>query len=325
MSLAPTPAEIAQHLEFPLSVLKEISWFDALINYAPFKALIPLPILALIAPPIYWFFKKTWKALDQEATDYRVNLSRSGGTDFRPFVCLVLVAAILTLHEYYGGRSTFEAVFRPWLISLEARYPQWVNMAKWGDFYGYCWWVGARVIGYVVVPFPIWKLLFPRDSLLDMGLRGRGFFSHFWIYGLCLCVVLPAMWAVAHQPDFGNYYPFYKFSSRSWFDLLLWEAIYGLQFFALELFFRGWMLGALRRSLGSSAIFVMAVPYCMIHYGKPYLESHGAIVAGIVLGSLAMRTRSIYAGFLVHITVAYLMDLGSLWHRGALPTVFWPG
>jgi NaMN:DMB phosphoribosyltransferase len=61
----------------------------------------------------------------------------------------------------------------------------------------------------------------------------------------------------------------------------------------------------------------------MIHYGKPYLEANGAIVAGIVLGSLAMRTRSIYAGFLVHITVALGMDVLALWHRHALPTHLW--
>jgi membrane protease YdiL (CAAX protease family) len=100
--------------------------------------------------------------------------------------------------------------------------------------------------------------------------------------------------------------------------------MYGVQFLALELFFRGWMLGALRKSMGSAAVFAMAVPYCMIHYGKPYLETHGAIVAGIVLGSLALRTRSIYAGFLVHITVAFAMDFLALYRREALPTVFWP-
>ena len=54
------------------------------------------------------------------------------------------------------------------------------------------------------------------------------------------------------------------------------------------------------RSFGAGAIWSMVVPYCMIHYGKPYLEACAAIIAGVVLGSLAMRTRSIYAGFLVH-------------------------
>ena len=52
-----------------------------------------------------------------------------------------------------------------------------------------------------------------------------------------------------------------------------------------------------------AAIFCMAVPYAMIHFQKPYLESAAAVVAGVVLGSLSFRTRSIWAGFLVHATV----------------------
>jgi membrane protease YdiL (CAAX protease family) len=54
---------------------------------------------------------------------------------------------------------------------------------------------------------------------------------------------------------------------------------------------------------------VMVVPYCMIHYGKPMPETLGAIVAGIVLGTLAMRTRSIWGGVLIHIAVAITMDM----------------
>jgi membrane protease YdiL (CAAX protease family) len=153
-----------------------------------------------------------------------------------------------------------------------------------------------------------------------MGLRLRGLRRHTWIYLLCLSIVLPVMLLVARQPDFGTYYPFYKLSSRSWLDLGMWEAMYFAQFFGLEIFFRGWLLGALRKTLGSGAIFAMAIPYCMIHYGKPYLEANGAIVAGVVLGSLSMRTKSIYSGFLVHITVALSMDVLALWQRHALPT-----
>ncbi|HEX7664454.1 MAG TPA: CPBP family intramembrane glutamic endopeptidase, partial [Polyangiaceae bacterium] len=179
--------------------------------------------------------------------------------------------------------------------------------------------------GYVLIPFPLWKLFFRKDSLLDFGLRSKDFFKHAWIYGLFLIVVLPAMLIVSGEPDFGSYYPFYKQSSRSWFDFLLWESMYFAQFFALEMFFRGFWLGVLRKSFGSGAIFAMAVPYCMIHYGKPYLEACGAVIAGIALGSLSMKTKSIYQGFMVHITVAALMDWLALYHRHALPTVFWPG
>ena len=49
------------------------------------------------------------------------------------------------------------------------------------------------------------------------------------------------------------------------------------------------------------------------------------MVAGVVLGSLSMRTRSIYAGFLVHGTVAILMDVLALYRRHFLPAALTPG
>jgi membrane protease YdiL (CAAX protease family) len=318
------PAPEASPFPLPLTRLSEFSWLDAALSYAPLKALLPLPILAAIAPAVWWFFRSTWRELDAEVTRARLQAAPGEGVDFRrPAACLAIVAVVLTLQEYYGGRAFYDLTIRPWLLELEAGGAIWLKTAKYDEFFGYCWWVFARVLGYVAIPFPLWKLLFPGDSLLDMGLRVRGFTRHVWIYGLCLAVVIPVMLIVASQPDFGSYYPFYKQSSRSWFDFLAWESIYWVQFFALELFFRGFMLGAMRGTLGASAIFVMTVPYCMIHYGKPYLETHGAIVAGVVLGSLAMRTRSIYAGFLVHVTVAGGMDVLALWRRSALPASFW--
>jgi membrane protease YdiL (CAAX protease family) len=199
-----------------------------------------------------------------------------------------------------------------------------VSIKKYGELYALGWWTFTRVVGYTIIPFGFWKIAFPRDSLLDLGLRIKGLASHAWIYLLCLGVVVPAVFAVASQPDFGDYYPFYKKCSRSWLDLLMWESMYVLQFLGLEMYFRGFWLNTLRRSMGSTAIFAMCVPYCMIHYGKPYLEACGAVVAGIALGSLSMRTKSIYSGFLVHVTVALLMDGLAISAHGGLPTTFYP-
>lgn len=324
--LAKWGPELPEGLALPLTHLKEPSWWDAILGYPPIKALLPLPILCLIAPLIWRFFRETWRELDREAAEYRTEVAQSGRTDLRPAACLCITAVVLTLQEYYGGRQVYDQMLRPLLTDLERGGWAFLKLGKYDELYGYAWWVTSRVLGYVVIPLPLWKLLFPKDSLLDMGFRVKGFFTHLWIYAACLGFVLPAMLLVASQPDFGGYYPFYKQSSRSWFDFLAWEAIYFVQFLSLEAFFRGWIVGALRRSMGSGAIFAMAVPYCMIHFGKPYLEANGAIVAGVVLGSLAMRTKSIYSGFLVHITVAFLMDLLALWKRGGLPTTLWaPG
>jgi hypothetical protein len=71
--------------------------------------------------------------------------------------------------------------------------------------------------------------------------------------------------------------------------------------------------------MGAYAIFVMAVPYCMIHFHKPIAEVVGAIFAGIVLGTLAMVTRSIWCGVLIHISVAWTMDALALAHTFGLP------
>jgi membrane protease YdiL (CAAX protease family) len=316
LALGPWP------LELPVHPLPEGSTISAILGYPPVKVLFPVPVLAAIAPAIWWFFRPTWRELDAEAARYRASLVATGTPDYRPAACFVIAAIVLTMQEYFGGRPFFEDVLRgPIRDFAEAHH--WLKAQKYEELLSFAWWSVARFVGYVLIPLPLWKILFRHDSLIDMGLRLRGFFQHIWVYGLCLAIVLPVMLLVSTQPDFGNYYPFYKLSSRSWADFMMWEGLYWLQFFSLELFFRGWMVGALRRTMGSGAIFAMAVPYCMIHYGKPYFEAQGAIVAGVVLGSLSMRTRSIYAGFLVHITVAVGMDLLSLYKRAALPIVFW--
>ena len=310
-------------LDLPVRTLPVVHAGQFLFSYPPVKAIFPLFVLAAVATPIWWFFRGTWRELDQEAAAYRTELAGRGEVDYRPAACLVIGVAMLTLQEYFGGRPFYDEVLRAPLRDFSEGGHAWLKAAKYDELMSYGWWAFARLLGYVLIPLPLWKLLFPKDSLLDLGLRTRGFLHHAWVYGLCLAIVLPLMLLVSTQPDFGSYYPFYKQSSRSWFDFVAWESLYWLQFFSLELFFRGWMVGALRRTMGSGAIFAMAVPYCMIHYGKPYFEAHGAVVAGVVLGSLAMRTRSIYAGFLVHITVAVCMDLLSLYKRGALPIALW--
>ncbi len=306
-----------------LEPLKERSWLQTTIANPMVKSMMAFPIIAALAYPMWRVFGSTWRNIDAEVRQER---SLAGDDfDFRPALCLVLAAMILTVQEYYGGRSMYEQLIRPELQALDAAGLSWLKVNKYDQLYSYLWWSAARVLGYVLVPILVWKACFRRDRILDYGLHVKGFFKHLWIYGVMLAIVVPVMLIVSQQPDFGNYYPFYKLSSRSWFDFLAWEAAYYVQFFALEFFFRGWMVGALRRTMGSAAIFVMCVPYCMIHYGKPYLEAHGAIIAGVVLGSLAMKTRSIYAGFLLHVTVAAAMDFLSLWKRDGLPSVFWAG
>ena len=287
------------------------------------KWAVPIPLLLAVAPVVWAFFRKTWRELDEEAFLYRRALHERGEIDYRPLVALTLGALVLTFQDYYGRFDTYENAIKPWLERREAAHPGGlIDLAMYDELYLRTWWAITRVGGYVF-PLALWRLFFRGDSLLDFGLRPHGFREHAWIYAMCVFVMVPILLAVSHQSDFVSYYPLYKHAGRSWLDYIIWETLYLAQFITLEIFFRGWWIRA-TRVFGIGAIWSMVVPYCMIHYGKPYLEACAACVAGVILGSLSMKTRSIYSGFLVHGTVAILMDILSLDARGGLPVLLAP-
>jgi hypothetical protein len=161
-----------------------------------------------------------------------------------------------------------------------------------------------------------WNIEGGNDWFL-YNLSFTNFGRHVLLYLAMFVVFLPVVIAASHTESFRHTYPFYRMANRSQFDLWAWQALYAAQFLSLEFFFRGFMLHGLRRVMGANAIFVMIVPYCMIHYGKPMPETLGAIGAGLILGTLAMRTKSIWGGVLIHVGVAVTMDVLAL--RGCPP------
>ena len=173
---------------------------------ATIKPFVPLPAVAVLLYALWWFFRATWQELDEDATRFRAQMALERKSDHRPLIALPVCALVLTMQEYYGGRTTYDDTIRPFLSAIEAAHPRLVHMAKFDELYGYGWWALTRIVGYVS-PFLVWRVCFPRDSLLDMGFRLRGFFKHAWIYALFLGLVLPSMLLVSHEPDFGIVLP----------------------------------------------------------------------------------------------------------------------
>lgn len=221
--------------------------------------------------------------------------------DYRPLVIMVVVALSLTLQEYWGQHDDFNRFFPP------EPGDQYHNLKSFG------WWVSWRVFGYVVLPVIV-IIALPGERLRDYFVSFRGFIKHFWVYAVLFLAVLPAIYLASKTKGFQGTYPFYKWANRSAFDFWMWEGMYAIQFLSLELFFRGFILHGLRDAFKSKAIFVMIVPYCMIHYGKPMPETIGAIFAGLILGTLAMRTKSIWGGVMIHVSVAISMDALAVGH-----------
>ncbi len=166
-------------------------------------------------------------------------------------------------------------------------------------------WITGCIAVYVAVPAVVWSALF-RLPLREAFLVPEGYLRHLPVYALLFLPVGLVVAVAARQPDFQLQYPFY--AGRGWADQLAWEVGYGLQFLALEFFFRGFILRGLSAEMGASAVLAMAMPYCMLHYGKPLPECVGSIVAGMVLGLLAMDTKSIWGGVTIHVAVAWSMD-----------------
>ena len=245
-------------------------------------------------------FVEQWRAIDAETVR---DPADAGRADVQVLMVLVTVAASLTLQEYLGGHDAYELLF-----------PR--NSSHYWELRSFAWWSGWRVFGYVGIPMIVLACL-PGQRIRDYHVSLRGFFHHLWIYAGLFALVLPFVIYASTTEAFRQTYPFYRIANRSYTDLVLWELLYAAQFLSLEFFFRGFLLHGLRRALGANAIFVMLVPYCMIHYGKPLPETLGAIGAGLILGTLAMRTRSIWGGVLIHVGVATTMDVLAL--RGCPP------
>jgi membrane protease YdiL (CAAX protease family) len=129
-----------------------------------------------------------------------------------------------------------------------------------------------------------------------------------------ILVMTPLVLWASQGERFRETYPFYRLATGEplWPRFVAWEVLYALQFVALEFFFRGYVLHGVRHRFGAYSIFVMMVPYCMIHFAKPLPETCGAIIAGIVLGFMSLATRSIWMGALLHIAVALTMDFAAI-------------
>jgi membrane protease YdiL (CAAX protease family) len=100
------------------------------------------------------------------------------------------------------------------------------------------------------------------------------------------------------------------YSTQPWWHKLLFELSYGIDFVTIELFFRGFLVLAFVRHAGEEAILPMAVFYCSIHFGKPLAECISSFFGGIILGVVVYKTGSITGGLVVHLGIAWLMEIG---------------
>jgi membrane protease YdiL (CAAX protease family) len=253
--------------------------------------------------------------------DIRSYFPQGERVDRKTIGVLLVTAISMTLIYYYGQYTSFQVekkVFaffglKAWGESIRF----WLNGHKDASLHQMIYWAGICIFFYLVFPALVVKFIF-RDKLSEYGLKFKGMFSTWKVYLVLFLVVFPFVVLVSYEDSFQQTYPFWSPAKgepvfpRLWY----WEIFYAIQFFSLEFFFRGFMIHGTRHRFGIYSVFIMVVPYCMIHFAKPFPEACGSILAGIMLGFLSYRTRSVWMGAMIHVAVAISMDYLSLWHKG---------
>ncbi len=236
------------------------------------------------------------------------------GPDDRDAVVVLLSSTVLLLVFDYWGRPGF------YYMSGVA---DWVAQAAGGRFAdlaeagAYMWWGLSSLLWRVLAPLAV-GILVLRWRPADLGYRLQGIGAHLPVYALLYALMLPVLvWGSSFR-SFLDFYPFYERAGEGGIGFWVYEFGYALQFVGVEAFFRGFMTFGLARRFGYLAVPIMTVPYVMIHFAKPMPEAVAAIFAGLVLGALALRSKSFVPGVVLHVAVALTMDLLVLARTGML-------
>jgi membrane protease YdiL (CAAX protease family) len=269
------------------------------------------------------WFGEPLRKVEAESLAYR--LSPEGRQIDTKTIAVVLTAAVcLTVQNYTinpdqvigpagwaaaaisgpDARREVEAMLRQWHVTQSQR-------LVWSGL--------VLFFTYTALPALVIKL-YLRERLNAFGTGIRGIAADWPIYLAFAAVMLPLVWLCSAGERFQDLYPFYRINSRD--DVgprfFRWEVVYALQFIGLEFFFRGFLVHGTKHRFGVYSIFLMVIPYCMIHIHKPAPEMVGSILAGVALGLVSLVTRSIWPGAFLHILVAWGMDASVLFRRGLI-------
>lgn len=204
-------------------------------------------------------------------------------------------------------------------LSLDSSVPflhGWINRTWEADLQLWAYKVSINTLGILTVILPLFIVYWALDRNKNhyYGLIPKRFDARPYFY--MLLIMLPIMIAASFIPSFQRQYPMYKVSEAhhilnvpEWVTILIYEFVYGFDFVTVEFLFRGFLVIGMIEILGRHAVLAMAVTYCFLHYGKPPGEAISSVFGGYLLGVVAYETKSIWGGVIVHVGIAWMMEL----------------
>ncbi len=169
------------------------------------------------------------------------------------------------------------------------------------------------IIKVFVVMIPLYLLWKWKDAHV-MPFYGSAWIRSIRPYIMMLLIMVPIIWWAASHQSFLNMYPRARLIQaldvpHNFFHYLFYELSYGFDFISIEFFFRGFLILAFFRITGMNCILPAACFYCCIHLGKPMPEAISSFFGGLLLGTVSYHTKSIWGGFIVHLGIAWMMEI----------------
>lgn len=236
-------------------------------------------------------------------------------------------AALITFHFSKTNHHWKSRKF--WIISLSGMivlgvsvgWPYMMTMMKWfiSDYNILVWAfsVGNNVISFFNVALPVLLLAKAIETRKEnFGVNNINIdLNPYW---QLLMVIVPIIIIASFEKGFHNYYPTYKQNMVAvklgwpgWVPAMIYEFFYGIDFFNVELIFRGLLVVGVSQAIGKEAIMPMVSAYCFLHFGKPVGEAISSIFGGYILGVVAYQTRNLWGGVIVHMGLAWMMELAA--------------
>ncbi len=211
------------------------------------------------------------------------------------------VAVLQTLSWYFSSKNFFYENLAYLFSNSNFDY----------ELTGNLYWFLSDIILLLVIPVLIIKLFF-KENLKDYGFNLLNSKTGIkWILFSFIFFVI-VIWFVSSTESFQNFYPQVSSSKENLTIFLIFEISLLIYLFAWEFIWRGFMLFGLEEKFGLHSIFIQMLPFVILHNGKPVLETFASIFGAILLGFLALKTRSYIYGVIIHFLLIFNMDLISL-------------
>ncbi len=219
-------------------------------------------------------------------------------SDKNAFKSIIFVTVAVTLYFYFGIADFFQQLF-----------PDTPRLDYWKFIYH-----NFTPIIFFFLSSVLFIKFGLKGKLKDYGL-GLGDYK----LGIKMCLVVTPIFIIAGlstvvDSGMNQMYPLARYVIDSPFQfVMLYYISYLVYYVGWETIFRGVTIFGTEKSGPLVAIAVSTLVSALIHssiagFGKPFTETFSAIIAGVVFGYVAYKTRSIWYSFYMHVLVGFSTD-----------------